>query len=161
MKTWKNKIQKVLAILLTFCLITGCVGASQVQAAAKKSGTTYYYNHLVRQKGGRAHGAKGYYYESGTMKIVCKRNTLTMYSSFYKCPKGVYNTSKKNFVKYGKHTFKLTSKTKYFSCYFDGYRSRKRYYSKSQFIKIMKRLNGLGLWITVKNGKVVSMQLSS
>ena len=42
MKAWKNRFQKVLAILLAICLVTGCMGVSKVQAATKKSGTTYY-----------------------------------------------------------------------------------------------------------------------
>ena len=49
MKTWKNRFQKVLAILLAICLVTGCMGASKVQAATSKSGTTYYYTWLHRQ----------------------------------------------------------------------------------------------------------------
>ena len=165
MKTWKNRFQKVLAILLAICLVTGCMGVSKVQAATKKSGTTYYYTQLNRQKGGKKqYSWKGYYYSCGTMKFVCKGNTLTMYSSFNKSKNRVLNTSKKNFVKYGKHTFKLTSKTKYFSLEFNPENPDKPYrnnYSKSNFINIMKRLNGLGAWITVKNGKVVSMQLCS
>ena len=36
MKTWKNKFQKVLAILLAICLVTGFMEVSQVQAATKK-----------------------------------------------------------------------------------------------------------------------------
>ena len=164
MKTWKNKFQKVLAILLAICLVTGFMEVSQVQAATKKSGTTYYYTHLVRQKGGRKLVGNKYYYDTGTMKVVCKGNTLTMYSSFNKSKNRVLNTSKKNFVKYGKHTFKLTSKTKYFSLEFNPENPDKPYrnnYSKSRFVYVMKRLNGLGLWIKVKDGKVVSMQLCS
>ena len=160
MKTWKNRFQKVLAILLAICLVTGFMEVSQVQAATKKSGTTYYYTHLIRQKGGRKPGANGYYYDTGTMKVICKGNTLTMYSSFNKSKNRVLNTSKKNFVKYGKHTFKLTSKTKYFSQVYDVYDGC-YYMSKSQCINYMKRLNGLGLIIAVKNGKVVSMKLFS
>ena len=38
MKTWKNRFQKVLAILLAICLVTGYMGVSMVQAATKKSG---------------------------------------------------------------------------------------------------------------------------
>ena len=53
MKAWKNRFQKVLAILLAICLVTGCMGVSKVQAATKKSGTTYYYTQLNRQKGGK------------------------------------------------------------------------------------------------------------
>lgn len=165
MKTWKNRFQKVLAILLAICLVTGCMEVSKVQAATKKSGTTYYYTHLVRQKGGRKLVRNRYYYNTGTMKVVCKGNTLTMYSSFNTSKnRTINNRNKKAFVKYGKHTFKLTSKTKYFSLEFNPESPNKPYrnnYSKSNFINIMKRLNGLGLIIAVKNGKVVSMQLCS
>lgn len=35
------------------------------------------------------------------------------------------------------------------------------HHSKSNFINKIKRLNGLGLWITVRNGKVVEMSLHS
>lgn len=165
MKTWKNKFQKVLAILLAICLVTGFMEVSQVQAATKKSGTTYYYTHLVRQKGGRKLVGNKYYYDTGTMKVVCKGNTLTMYSSFHTSKNGTINyQNKKAFVKYGKHTFKLTSKTKYFSLEFNPENPDKPYrnnYSKSRFVYVMKRLNGLGLWIKVKDGKVVSMQLCS
>lgn len=160
MKTWKCKFQKLCAVLLAVCLIAGCMQVSTAQAATSKSGTTYYYTHLDRQKGGKKLGWNGYYYNSGTMKIVCKRNTLIMYSSFNKSKNNKLDTSKKGFVKYGKHTFKLTSKTKYFSSVYDvhdGY----RYMSKSQCISFMKQLNGLGLIIAVKNGKVVSIQLFS
>lgn len=157
MKTWKNKFQKVLAILLAICLVTGFMEVSQVQAATKKSGTTYYYTHLIRQKGGKQPGANGYYYDTGTMKVICKGNTLTMYSSFNKSKNRVLNTSKKGFVKYGKHTFKLTSKTKY--CYYDDMGRINS--TKARFISSIKRLNGLSLWIKVTNGKVVEMSLHS
>lgn len=85
-----------------------------------------------------------------------------MYSSFNKTKNGRLDTSKKGFVKYGKHTLKLTSKTKYITREIDEYDTvYTHYYSKSEFIKIMKRFNGLGLWITVKNGKVTQMRLAS
>lgn len=161
MKKWKSKFQKFCTILLAICLIAGHIQVSTVQAATKKSGTTYYYTHLVRQKGGKKLGANGYFYDTGTKKITCKGNTLIMYSSFNKSKNGKLDTSKKGFVKYGKHTLKLTSKTKYITREFDGYRTYTHYYSKSEFIKIMKRFNGLGLWITVKNGKVTQMRLAS
>lgn len=161
MKTWKSKFQKLCAVLLAICLVAGCMEVSTVQAASSKSGTTYYYTHLVRQKGGRKRGGRGYYYDTGTMKVACKGNTLTMYSSFNRSKNGRLDTSKKGFVKYGKHTFKLTSKTKYCTREFDGYRTYTHYYSKSRFINNIKRLNGLSLWITVKNGKVIRMQLAS
>ena len=160
MKTWKSKFQKLCAVLLAVCLIAGCMQVSTAQAATSKSGTTYYYTQLNRQKGGKKLGWNGYYYNSGTMKIICKGNTLTMYSSFNKSKNSKLDTSKKRFVTYGKHTFKLTSKTKYLSGIYDGYDGY-HYMSKSQCISFMKQLNGLGLIIAVKNGKVVSMQLFS
>ena len=72
MKTWKNRFQKVLAILLAICLVTGCMGASKVQAATSKSGTTYYYTWLHRQKGGVQVYSGKKYYMTGTMKATCK-----------------------------------------------------------------------------------------
>lgn len=162
MKTWKNRFQKLFAVLLAVCLIAGCMQVSTVKAATNKSGTTYYYTWLYSQKGGRKLGGNGYYYDTGTTKIICKGNTLTMYSSFNKSKNGKLDNKNKNaFVKYGKHTFKLTSKTKYFSREFDGYATHTNNYSKSQFMAIIKRLNGLGLWITVKDGNVTSMRLAS
>ena len=95
---------------------------------------------------------------TGTMKSTCKGNTLTMYSSFNTSKNGTLNNqSKKAFVKYGKHTFKLTSKTKY--CYYE--EGGKRYSTKAHFMSTVKRLNGLGLWIKVTNGKVVEMSFHS
>ena len=158
MKTWKNKFQKVLAILLAICLVTGCMGASKVQAATSKSGTTYYCTWLHRQKGGVQVYSGKKYYMTGTMKATCKGNTLTMYSSFNTSKNGTLNNqSKKAFVKYGKHTFKLTSKTKY--CYYE--EGGERYSTKAHFMSTVKRLNGLGLWIKVTNGKVVEMSFHS
>ena len=42
MKTWTKKFQKMLTLILAICLVTGCMGFSNVQAATGKSGTTYY-----------------------------------------------------------------------------------------------------------------------
>ena len=84
MKTWKNKIHKIVAVLLAICLVTSCMEVTNAQAATSKSGTMYYYTWLYKQKGGRKLGENGYYYRTGTMKVTCKGNTLTMYSSFYK-----------------------------------------------------------------------------
>ena len=133
-------------------------GSSKVQAATSKSGTTYYYTWLHRQKGGVQVYSGKKYYMTGTMKATCKGNTLTMYSSFNTSKNGTLNNqSKKAFVKYGKHTFKLTSKTKY--CYYE--EGGKRYSTKAHFMSTVKRLNGLGLWIKVTNGKVVEMSFHS
>ena len=68
-----------------------------------------------------------------------------------------FTYSKKNFQKYGKRTFKLTSATKYYTAELDGnYRI-----SKTRALRCCKRLNGLSVRLKVKNGKVVSMTFGS
>ena len=90
---------------------------------------------------------------------ICKGNTLTMYASFNTSKNGVLNSqNKKAYIKYGKHTFKLTSKTKY---YFSGDEGPDEYCSKSAFMSTMRSMNGLGLCIKVTNGKVVEMSFRS
>ena len=92
---------------------------------------------------------------SGTRKAICKGNTLTMYASFNTSKNGILNSqNKKAYIKYGKHTFKLTSKTKY---YFSGGEAPNDYCSKSAFMSTMRSMNGLGLRIKVTNGKVVEI----
>ena len=72
MKTWTKKFQKMLTLILAICLVTGCMGFSNVQAATGKSGTTYYDTCINGKKGGTitTNGTK--YYMSGTRKAICK-----------------------------------------------------------------------------------------
>lgn len=159
MKTWTKKFQKMLTLILAICLVTGCMGFSNVQAATGKSGITYYNTCINGKKGGTitTNGTK--YYMSGTRKAICKGNTLTMYASFNTSKNRVLNSqNKKAYIKYGKHTFKLTSKTKY---YFSGGEAPNEYCSKSAFMSTMRSMNGLGLCIKVTNGKVVEMSFNS
>ena len=152
METWTKKFQKMLTLILAICLVTGCMGFSNVQAATRKSGTTYYHTCINGKKGKTITNSGKKYYMSGTRKAVCKGNTLTMYASFNTSKNGVLNSkNKKAYVKYGKHKFKLTSKTKY---YFSGGDGPNRYCSKSSFMSTMRSMNGLGLCIKVTNGKV-------
>ncbi len=81
-----------------------------------------------------------------------------MYASFNTSKNRVLNSqNKKAYIKYGKHTFKLTSKTKY---YFSGGEAPNQYCSKSAFMSTMRSMNGLGLCIKVTNGKVVVKTLA-
>ena len=64
------------------------------------------------------------------------------------------------FAKEQINRLKILDINKYFSQVYDVYDGC-YYMSKSQCINYMKRLNGLGLIIAVKNGKVVSMKLFS
>ena len=151
--------KKMLTLILAICLVTGCMEFSNVQAATGKSGTTYYDTCINGKKGGTitTNGTK--YYMSGTRKAICKGNTLTMYASFNTSKNRVLNSqNKKAYIKYGKHTFKLTSKTKY---YFSGGEAPNQYCSKSAFMSTMRSMNGLGLCIKVTNGKVVEMSFNS
>ena len=142
METWTKKFQKMLTLILAICLVTGCMGFSNVQAATRKSGTTYYPTCINGKKGKTISNSVKKYYMSGTRKAVCKGNTLTMYASFNTSKNGVLNSkNKKAYVKYGKHKFKLTSKTKY---YFSGGDGPNRYCSKSSFMSTMRSMNGLG-----------------
>ncbi len=82
-----------------------------------------------------------------------------MYASFNTSKNGVLNSqNKKAYIKYGKHAFKLTSKTKY---YFSGDEGPDEYCSKSAFMSTIRSMNGLGLCIKVSNGKVVEMSFRS
>ena len=159
METWTKKFQKMLTLILAICLVTGCMGFSNVQAATRKSGTTYYHTCINGKKGKTITNSGKKYYMSGKRKAVCKGNTLTMYASFNTSKNGVLNSkNKKAYVKYGKHKFKLTSKPKY---YFSGGDGPNRYCSKSSFMSTMRSMNGLGLCIKVTNGKVVEMSFRS
>ena len=51
METWTKKFQKMLTLILAICLVTGCMGFSNVQAATRKSGTTYYHTCINGKKG--------------------------------------------------------------------------------------------------------------
>ena len=95
MKTWTKKFQKMLTLILAICLVTGCMGFSNVQAATGKSGTTYYDTCINGKKGGTitTNGTK--YYMSGTRKAICKGNTLTMYASFNTSKNGILNSQNK------------------------------------------------------------------
>lgn len=95
METWTKKFQKMLTLILAICLVTGCMGFSNVQAATRKSGTTYYHTCINGKKGKTITNSGKKYYMSGTRKAVCKGNTLTMYASFNISKNGVLNSKNK------------------------------------------------------------------
>ena len=75
MKTWTKKFQKTLTLILAICLVTGCMGFSNVQAATRKSGTTYYHTCINGKKGGTLTNYGRKYYMSGTRKAVFETST--------------------------------------------------------------------------------------
>ena len=159
MKTWTKKFQKMLTLILAICLVSGCMEFSNLQADTGKSVTTYYNTCINGKKGVTitTNGTK--YYMSGTRKAICKGNTLTMYASFNTSKNRVLNSqNKKAYIKYGKHTFKLPSKTKF---YVSGGEAPNQYCSNSAIMSTMRSMNGLGLCINVTNGKVVEMSFNS
>ncbi len=148
--------------LLMICLITGCMKLPNVSAATKKSNVMCYYTNLIRRRGGKnTHPYDPSCYIPGTTKVTWRGNTLIMYASFSHCRDGRMTTArfknKKYFVKYGRYTFRLTNKTKFFYMYPEG----PKYSKKIPFLRMLKSLNGLQLWIVVKNGKVTSMSVYS
>ena len=158
----KRKIQKLVSWLLMICLIAGCMKLPNVSAATKKSNMMCYFTSLNRRRGGRnSPNSDPSYYIPGTTKVTWRGNTLIMYASFSRCRDGRITTArlknKKYFVKYGRYTFRLTNKTKFFYMYPEG----PKYSKKIPFLRMLKSLCYLDLGIVVKNGKVTSMSLYS
>ena len=151
-----NVILKIMAVIISLSIVIGCASTESVQAATKKSsGSTYYVILLNHQNGGRS--ANGRYWMPGTKAVRYDKNSITFYGSFSKANKFPITYSKKNFLKYGKRTFKLTSATKYYEAEIDGnYRI-----SKATALRTCKRLNGLSVRLKVKNGKIISMTFGS
>ena len=134
--TWKERLSKFILAVLVVGIIFSCTNIEQVQAASKK-GTYYYGTVLNRTKGGKKYGS----WQPGTKKEKYTRKSITF----------------KNFVKYGKKTFKLTSKTKYYWTDEYGRIPAKKY----EALKCCKKLNGLMVTLKVTNGKVVSLTFYS
>lgn len=150
--TWKERISKFLAIVLVFGIVLSCTNIEQAQAASKKK--TYYYGTVLnRTKGGRKYGS----WQPGTKKVTYTSKSITFYGSFMKSTKASLQFNKKNFVKYGKKTFKLTSKTKYYWTDEYGKIPAKKY----EALRCCKSLNGLMVALKVTNGKVVSLTFYS
>lgn len=150
--TWK-KISKFLLVTLVLGMVLSCFDIEPVQAASKNK--PYYYSTMLnRSKGGYKNG----WYSAGTKKVKYTSKSITFYGSFFRNKKktGLYRT-KENFLKYGKRTFKLTSKTRYYWTDEFGRIPAKKY----DALRCCKSLNGLRLFLKVTNGKVVYMMFFS
>ena len=158
MKTKRSNIGKKLMMVLVCCILLCSAGVVHGQAAAKKSSkVTYYATALNHTKGPTIGKYLTDYWLPGTTKVTYKGNAITFYGSFTKSNKANISFSKKNFVKYGKKTFKVTSKTKYYVKDFE----RKYPMNKKRAFSTCKRLNGLCVTLKVKNGKVEYMKFTS
>ena len=158
MKTKRSNVGKKLMMVLVCCILLCSACVVHGQAAAKKSSkATYYVTALNRTKGPNIGKYMPNYWLPGTTKVTYKGNTITFYGSFTKSNKEYADFSKKNFVKYGKKTFKVTSKTKYYAKDFE----RKYPMSKKKAFSNCKRLSGLYVTLKVKNGKVEYMKFTS
>ena len=151
-QTWKEKISKFILAMLVVGVVFTCYNADALQAASKK-GTYYYGTVLNRTKGGKQYG----FWQPGTKKVKYTSKSITFYGSFMKSKNASLKFNKKNFVKYGKKTFKLTSKTKYYWTDEYGRIPAKKY----EALKCCKKLNGLMVTLKVTNGKVVSLTFYS
>ena len=150
--TWKKKFSKFLVGILVLGLILSCINTKSVQAASQNS-TYYYCTILNKSKGGKT----GNYWIPGTRQVNYTNTSITFYGSFSKSKKLPVQFSKNNFIKYGKKTFKLTSKTKYY--WTEEY--RKIPAKKTDALKCCKRLNGLQVVLQIKGSNVVSLTFYS
>lgn len=153
----RNNVRKKMMMVWICCILLCSSVVVQGQAAAKKSSkVTYYTTALNRTKGPTIGKYLPDYWLPGTTKVTYKGNAITFYGSFTKSNKKNASFSKKNFVKYGKKTFKVTAKTKYFAQDFE----RKYPMNKKRAFSNCKRLSGLCVTLKVKNGKVEYMKFT-
>ena len=161
----KKVLKKITCFMLIMCVITATLASAHVEAqAATSSKPTYYFTHLNKQKGGKVTSPwVASYYNTGVTKVIVKGNKLILYASFLKSGSKNMTATKKNFSPYKKYTFTLTSKTKYYYSEFDIKTDKMISIPtrKTNAIRTMKRLNGLGMTIKVQNGKVVYIRFSS
>lgn len=157
MKRKRSNVGKKLMMVFLCCILLCSVGVVHGQAAKKSSKATYYVTVLNGTKGPAAGKHLPAYCLPGTNKVTCKGNTLTFYGSFIKSNKAYPSFARKNFVKYGKKTFKVTSRTKYYGEGLSG----KYSVSKKRAFSNCKSLYGFFVTLKVKNGKVEYMRFSA
>lgn len=132
----------LIAIIVLLCVIL-CESIIPVNAAQKKNQGIIYYETNYKTKGFQKD------YIPGTTKIIINSKSITFYGSFLKGKKERIVRDKYHYVKYGKKTFAITSKTKYL-----------QYDDVGCFpMKKEKLLKGGGnLHIEVENGKVKAIK---
>ena len=151
--TWRKTFSKFLLVVLLLGIVLSSFDTEPVQAASKNK--TYYYSTMLNRSKG---GCKNGWYSAGTRKVKYTSKSITFYGSFFRNKKktGLYRT-KENFLKYGKRTFKLTPKTKYYWTDIELRIPAKKY----DALRCCKSLNGLRLFLKVTNGQVVYMMFFS
>ena len=127
-------------------------GKNVIVSTTVRNKVYYYHTRLNRSKGGRG-GLDGKYWMPGTTKVTGGTKDLTFYSSFLRSTKSSIPAEKKYFLKYQKRTFKLTPQTTYYMG------SDK--VSRKIAVDCMKRLNGLGLTLKVKNNTIIQARFNS
>lgn len=132
----------LIAVIVLLCVIL-CESIIPVNAAQKKNQGIIYYETNYKTKGFQKD------YIPGTTKIIINSKSITFYGSFLKGKKERIVRDKYHYVKYGKKTFAITSKTKYL-----------QYDDVGCFpMKKEKLLKGGGnLHIEVENGKVKAIK---
>lgn len=114
-----------------------------------------YYTRLFKQKGGPKKSASGQiYYDTGVTKVNVGKNNLTLEASFIRGTDLNYNPPiKKNFLKHQMWSFKTTPQTTYYM--------GDEKVSRIRAMDCVKRLNGLGLTMIVKNNTIIKMRFNS
>ena len=136
----------------------GVYNKSGVPVVVKNNNnTTYLYMvHLVNGKGGAKHKGNGYYYwDTGITSASTSGNTITFNCSFTR--RVGNNMSTNTFLKSGKRTFRITSKTKY---YFSDMYGRE-YTTLSHALQSVNRKNGLVLVLKVSNNTISDLYFCS
>ena len=138
----RKKIKFMTLLLLTVMLMMGGTMIAQAK-------TRIYYAWNVPSASA--------YMENPTYnaKIKVKGNTLKLTGCMLKYWKG-QSWDKAKYLTYGTRKFKLTKNTKYYLVGENLHR-----YSRKSFMKVLKSRNGLGMFIYVKNKKVVQIRLCS
>ena len=151
--TWRKTFSKFLLVVLLLGIVLSSFDMESVQAASKNK--TYYYGTMLNKSKGKKSNGR---YLAGTNKVKYTSNSITFYGSFIRNKKrsellGI----KKNFLRYGKRTFKLTPKTKYYWTDIELRIPAKKY----DALRTCKSLNGFRVLLKVTNGKVVYMMFFS
>lgn len=115
----------------------------------KKAFTTKGNAYCVSQATGTKSGIVSGYFKGGYLVL---KGTYDAASSANNLYNGNYTKAA-----YGVHKFRITSKTKYYT---DGYAGKKRI-NKAYVLQVIKRKNGLAIRMTMKNGVVSNITITS
>ncbi len=145
----KNNFKKAISIFLVLILVLGCVLTNGQKVSAKTTALT---TCLMK----KSNSLYSDYVRDGfavAYKVTLKSKSIVINGS-------LTNASTGKRSKIGKHTYKLSNSVKYIS---SGGEGSDQKYTKKAFIKYLAKCDnsGLGLVLTLNNGKVTKIDLCS